>query len=79
MIEAIKGKLTGKDPARALVDIGNVVLFVRIPVSTFEQLPEESSEVTLFTRFRLTPDEFRLYGFATESERDLFDLLLSVS
>lgn len=79
MIEGVEGKLVKKDPARALIDVGGVVLLVRIPVSTYDKLPSVESRVHLFTRFRVSQDDMRLFGFSKAIEREVFDLLLSVS
>ncbi len=79
MIEGIEGKLRQKDPARALVDVGGITLLVRIPVSTYDKLPPVGNRVRLFSRFRVSQEDMRLFGFYDNNEREVFDLLMSVS
>ena len=58
---------------------GAVGYEVRIPLSTYEVLPECGREVRLLTHLHVRENDVRLFGFATERERELFRLLLGVS
>jgi Holliday junction DNA helicase RuvA len=52
---------------------------VSIPLSTYERLGELHTTVTLYTYLHVREDSLQLFGFATEEERVLFKLLISVS
>lgn len=71
MYEYLTGRLVVRKPSYAVVDVGGVGYRVEIPVSTYERLPREGV-VRLFTYLRVSEDGHRLYGFATETEREIF-------
>jgi Holliday junction DNA helicase RuvA len=79
MIEFLQGALVSKAPAVVTIRVAGVGFLVQVPLSTYEALPREGAEVKLLTHLQVGEDEFRLYGFATELERDLFRMLLGVS
>jgi Holliday junction DNA helicase RuvA len=62
----------------AVVDVGGVGYEVRVPLSTLEVV-REGADVLLYTRLLVREDDLRLYGFATEAERHVFDRLVSVA
>jgi holliday junction DNA helicase RuvA len=77
------GRLTGRLAARAtdhvLLDVGGVGYLVHIPLSTFYELPETESPVSLWIHTHVREDTLALYGFLSERERSLFQLLLGVA
>lgn len=75
----LNGKIVEKTPAVAILDVSGIGYEVRISVNTFSALPDLGQSVKLLTHFVVREDAQLLYGFATEEERDLFRLLLSVS
>jgi Holliday junction DNA helicase RuvA len=79
MIASLSGTLRVKTPTEILVDVNGVGYGVLIPLSTFEKLGDLNAHVTLFTYLHVREDALQLYGFATEEERFLFKLLISVS
>jgi holliday junction DNA helicase RuvA len=79
MISFLKGTLAFKSPTEAGVDVGGVGYGVSIPLSTFEKLGAQGSEVMLLTHLHVREDVLQLFGFATEEERSLFRLLVSVN
>ena len=79
MISYLKGTLSRKSPTEIVVDVGGVGYAANIPISTYEQLPEVGSTVEILTHLHVREDALQLFGFATESERTLFRLLISVS
>jgi len=79
MITYIKGTLTEKNPAYAVIETaGGVAYGIHISLATFSQL-KETENVKLFTHFVIKEDAHLLYGFFTEEERTLFRLLISVN
>jgi Holliday junction DNA helicase RuvA len=79
MIASLRGTLLSKSPTEILVDVNGVGYHVSIPLSTFETIGEEKSPVNILTYLHVREDALQLYGFATEEERSLFKLLISVS
>lgn len=71
MIEYLAGQMVVKKPTHVVVDVGGVAFHVGIPLSTYERLPA-SGRVKIFTYLKVSDDGMRLYGFATEQERDVF-------
>jgi holliday junction DNA helicase RuvA len=79
VIGQLKGKVVKRDPAQIILDVHGVGYRVFVPLSTYYRLPEEQAEVRLHTATHVREDALHLYGFLTEHERDLFDLLRGVS
>ncbi len=79
MIDSVLGKLIKKDPTYAIVDINGVRLKIHISVSSFEKLSPNGSSIELLTYLHVREDILDLYGFAEQTERDLFIKLISVS
>jgi len=79
MIGRLTGRLATKAPDQILLDVAGVGYLVHIPLSTFYELPEVESPVTLSIHTHVREDTLALYGFLTERERSLFLLLLSVA
>lgn len=78
MIGRLKGELLEVGGGLAVVDCGGVGYEVALPETAFQQLPAEGEIVSLFTRQIFREDAVTLYGFATEFQRRVFDLLLEV-
>lgn len=79
MIGRLEGQLFEKAPTRVLVDVGGVGYEAWIPLSTFTRLPDPGKRVALRVYTHLRENALTLYGFATELERDVFELLLHAS
>lgn len=79
MIGRLTGTLALKHPPGLLIDVGGVGYELEAPLSTFYELPEVGTQVTLFTHVVVREDAHLLFGFARESERRLFRTLLKVS
>jgi Holliday junction DNA helicase RuvA len=79
MIATLTGTIVSKAPTEVVLDVRGVGYALAIPLSTCEKLGEPGSEARLFTHLHVREDALLLYGFATEEERSLFRLLLSVS
>ncbi len=79
MIGRLTGRLATKAPDQILLDVAGVGYLVHIPLSTFYELPDVESPVSLSIHTHVREDTLALYGFLTERERSLFLLLLSVA
>lgn len=79
MISFLDGVLVSKTPTEIIVDVNGVGYSVHIPLSTFQKLDGLNQRVKVFTHLHVREDAMQLYGFATEPERELFRMLISVS
>jgi Holliday junction DNA helicase RuvA len=78
MIAHLTGKLLEKNANSAIVDVGGVGYEVTIPLSTFYELGEVGSDVSLRVHTHVRQDAIQLFGFMTTRERHLFLRLISV-
>jgi Holliday junction DNA helicase RuvA len=79
MIAQLSGKLVQKQPNTVIIDVGGVGYDVTIPVSTFYELGEPGSDVSLKIHTHVREDALQLFGFWTGREKELFLKLTSVS
>lgn len=79
MIEFIKGMLVSSRPEHVVIDTGGVGYGLDISLSTYDALPSKGKECELHTFLYVREDAFRLFGFATVQERDIFEVLLGTS
>ena len=71
MYDYLEGKLAVRKPNYVVVDVGGVGYRVEIPLSTYRKLSPNGS-AKLFTFLKVSENDLRLYGFATEVEREVF-------
>jgi Holliday junction DNA helicase RuvA len=79
MIALISGKIVYKGISHVIVDVQGVGYRIFIPLTTFYELPEAGQIVTLHVHTNVKQDAINLFGFYTVQERDLFQLMISVS
>ncbi len=79
MIARLEGRLGEKRPEGIVLDVHGVGYDVRVPLSTFVELPDEGKTVRLRVHTHVREDTFCLYGFLTEEERIAFGLLTGIS
>jgi holliday junction DNA helicase RuvA len=79
LIAQLSGKLIHKQPNTVIIDVGGVGYEATIPVSTFYELGEPGTQVSLKIHTHVREDLIQLYGFWTTREKELFSKLTSVS
>ncbi len=79
MIALISGKIVYKGISHVIVDVHGVGYRIFIPLTTFYELPESGQTITLHVHTNVKQDAINLFGFYTVQERDLFQLMISVS
>jgi Holliday junction DNA helicase RuvA len=79
LIAKLTGKLDQKQPNTIIIDVGGVGYEVIIPVSTFYELGDLGSDVSLKIHTNVREDALQLFGFRTAREKELFLRLTSVS
>ena len=82
MIEYIRGELAEVTPTLAVVEAAGVGYALNISLNTFTAI-QQKKEVKLYVHEAIVTggrdDSYTLYGFATRQERELYQLLISVS
>ena len=78
MIEYIKGELTELTPAMATIEAAGVGYGLNVSLTTYYAI-QGKKEVKLFVYEAIREDAHVLYGFATKKEREMFQLLITVS
>lgn len=80
MYAYIKGTLEIKTTGYVVVETNNGIGYkIFMSESAIERLGEIGSSVKIFTYMRVREDDISLYGFNTNEELRMFELLLSVS
>jgi Holliday junction DNA helicase RuvA len=79
MIAVLRGSLLEKTANRLIIDVGGVGYDVIVPLSTFYELGDAGTAVTLRIHTHVREDVIALYGFATRLEQDLFERLIAIS
>ncbi len=83
MISYIRGQLVSKTPTGVIVENNGVGYYLHVTLNTYASI-QDKSECQLHTYLHVKSEgqsvsAFDLYGFSTEEERSIFELLLSVS
>ena len=79
MISSLHGRLQSKSPTEVVLEVNGVGYSISIPLSTYERLGDLNTPTSLLTHLHVREDALQLFGFATEAERELFRLLISVT
>lgn len=78
MIDYIKGIIVDLSPAELILENNGIGYRILISLQTFQAL-QEKKDAKVFIFHYLREDAELYYGFATKDERELFELLISVS
>lgn len=78
MYSFISGTVVEKNPTYVVLDNQGIGYFINISLNTFTAIGEQQ-HVKLFVHLAIREDAHTLYGFYTESERELFLQLITVS
>ena len=78
MYEYIKGKIADLKPANVIIEANSVGYFIRISLNTYSKL-NRHEQAHLFLHQIVREDAHLLYGFADETERELFRMLIPVN
>ena len=79
MLAYIKGTLEMKMTEYVVIDIGGLGYKVFMSGIAMEKLGDIGSKVKVYTYYRVREDDISIYGFNTNEELRMFELLLSVS
>jgi Holliday junction DNA helicase RuvA len=80
MIASLRGRVLASAPGTTVIDVGGVGYRLATTASAARMAAGAGDgEVTLLTHLHVREDVLALFGFASEAERTLFELLLGVS
>jgi Holliday junction DNA helicase RuvA len=79
MIASVRGIIEAVTPDYAIINVGGVGLQVYMPSSTLSELGGVGQQARLFPQMVVREDAILLFGFASEEELKLFQMLQGVS
>lgn len=79
MIEYLSGVCRAKNQTGIVVDVQGVGYGVDTPISTLCEIGSVGSKVELWIETQVREDAIKLFGFATQEEKQLFGMLRSVN
>jgi Holliday junction DNA helicase RuvA len=78
MISFIRGRLVHKDPTYVIIDVNGMGYQASISLQTYSDIKDQEN-ILLHTHLNIREDAHLLYGFSQESEKKLFQQLISVN
>ncbi len=78
MIGFFTGKIISSKPTQIILDVNGVGYLVNISITTFEKISEKET-ASLFIHTSVKEDSITLFGFFNQSEKEMFELLISIS
>ncbi len=78
MIALVSGTVAVRRVDHVVIDCGGVGYRLAVSAQTLRQVPAVGGKATLHTHLVVRDDALALFGFASEEERELFLMLLSV-
>jgi Holliday junction DNA helicase RuvA len=78
MIEHIRGSIEELSPTEAVLEAHGVGYKLAISLNTFTAL-QDKKEAKLYAYEMIREDAYQLFGFFTKREREIFELLISIS
>ena len=79
MIAHIKGTLETKATDYVVIDVGGLGYKVYMSATGMEKLGNIGDKVKVYTYYRVREDDISIFGFNTNEELRMFELILSVS
>ncbi|HRP02745.1 MAG TPA: Holliday junction branch migration protein RuvA [Candidatus Kapabacteria bacterium] len=79
MIDYLEGTLVYKHSNIAVIDISGIGFKLNISIQCFDKLPELNTKLMLYTIVKPKEDDIQIYGFIDRAERELFELITTVS
>lgn len=79
MIVHISGKLVSKNTSYVIMDVNGIGYYVYITLNTYNTLPDLNSNIFLLTYYNITDKGHDLFGFSDIGEKQIFEMLISIS
>ncbi|MEJ2103683.1 MAG: Holliday junction branch migration protein RuvA [Ignavibacteriaceae bacterium] len=78
MIGFLRGKIISSKPTYILLDVNGVGYTVKISINTFERISGKET-ASLFIHTNVKEDAITLFGFYSEAEKEMFELLITIN
>lgn len=78
MYDYLRGEIAEIAPTYAVIDCGGVGYYVNISLNTYTAI-QNLREAKLYVYEAIREDAYTLFGFRDKQEREMFELLISVS
>jgi Holliday junction DNA helicase RuvA len=78
MISSVRGEVLVRRPGEVVVESAGVGYKLAVSSQTLDKMPPAGAEVLLHAHLVLRDDGIQLFGFASETERELFLMLIGV-
>lgn len=79
MLAYIKGKIEAKADEYIIIDVGGLGYKVFMSGISIQNIGEIGEQVKVHTYYRVREDDISIFGFITQEELKMFELLLTVS
>lgn len=79
MFSYIKGILEIKSTNYVVIDVNGIGFKIYMSQTAIDNLPELEEQVKIYTHMQVREDDMSLYGFNTQEELRMFELLIGVS
>ena len=79
MFAYIKGSLEMKFKNYVVIDVGGLGYKIFMPENDISSIGEIGEIIKVFTYYRVREDDVSIFGFKTQEQLIMFELLLSVS
>lgn len=79
MVSFIRGKIFEAGEDYVVIESSGMGYHVRMSSQSIAQVTNEKEEVVVYTKMLVSQDDISLVGFASPSERELFNLLTKVN
>ncbi|HLD30196.1 MAG TPA: Holliday junction branch migration protein RuvA [bacterium] len=79
MLAYLKGILIEKKTGSLILEVNGVGYHILVPLSTLEKLPSSGEELMIHVQTVRKDDGDLLYGFITHTEKEVFNILTSVT
>lgn len=79
MIAFINGLLIYKAINNVIIEANGIGYQIFVPLTTFYELPDINQPVALHIHTHVRTDDISLFGFVTGEEKNVFELMISVS
>jgi Holliday junction DNA helicase RuvA len=79
MIAFLRGRVLDKHPNRIVVDVNGVGYELYVPLSTYYDVGDAGTDISLRVHTHVREDALQLFGFITPLEQQLFERLIAIS
>ena len=79
MLAYVKGELAQKQIGYVVIDVGGLGYKIFMSEPSIDEIGNIGDTVKVHTYYRVSEDDISLFGFNTQEELRMFELLISVS